>query len=131
MPTKAKTSAFPQFDNYACVGDDIRWEHEGYDFVARLMADIDSHVNDSGCYSKKQIEAWKNDEWFFVGVVVSVSKNNVELSDYAASLWGIDCNFPSRKKNTNTYLSEVAHDLQGEALDFAKIEQARINAALS
>lgn len=121
---------FPQFDSYACVGDKIEWSADGFDFVAHLEADTDSHVNDSECYTPKQITAWKNDEWFFVGVVVSVSRNGVELSEHAASLWGIDCNFPSRRKNPNWYLADVAQELQSEALNVARAEQARIVGAL-
>lgn len=125
-----KKPKFPQFGRYACVGDRISWSAEGFDFVAFLEADTDSHVDDSECYTPKQTAAWKNDEWFFVGVVVTVSRNGVKLSDHAASLWGIDCNFPSRRKNPNWYLSDVARDLQGEVLTVARTEQARIVGAL-
>jgi hypothetical protein len=54
-----------------------------------------------------------------------VSKNGVELDDNAAALWGIECNFPSRRKNPNTYLSEVAQGLEGEAL--ARAETRRVD----
>ena len=124
------TPTFPQFNSYACIGDKISWSKDGFDFVATLAEDSDSHVDDSECYSKKQIEAWKNDEWFFVGVVVSVAKNSVMLEDHAASLWGNDCNFPSRKKNPNAYLSEVAQELEGEALETAKVRVMEIIKAL-
>ena len=70
---------------------------------------------------------WKNDEWFYVGVVLSVSRNGVELSDHAASLWGIDCNFSD---TSNAYLSEVAQELEAEALDTARAEVVRIKQAL-
>lgn len=115
-----KKATFPQFNAYAIVGDFITWQAEGFDITARLEADIDTRPENSECYSKKQIEAWKNDDWFFVGVVLSVSKNGVDLGDHAVSLWGIDCNFPSRKKNPNIYLSECALDMQSEALESAR-----------
>ena len=122
---------FPQFDSYTCYGDSIRWSKGGFDFTATIVRDEDEKPENSDCYSAKNIAAWKNDEWFFVGVVLAVSKNGVELSDHAASLWGIDCNFPSRKKNPNLYLSEVAQELEGEALDVAKKRQAEILKALA
>jgi len=122
---------FPQFASYACIGDSITWQKAGFDITATLEADYDSHVDDCGCYSKNQIEAWRNDDWFFVGVVLSVSRNGVELSDHAASLWGIECNFPSRRKNPNTYLSEVAQELEHEALIVAEKEVIRVRGALA
>ena len=125
-----KKPKFPQFDRYACVGDRIHWSAEGFDFAAFLEADTDTSVDDFDCYSEKTKNAWRNDEWFFVGVVLTVSRNGVVLSDYTASLWGIDCNFPSRRKNPNWYLSDVARDLQGEVLTVARTEQARIVGAL-
>ena len=122
---------FPQFDRYACIGDSITWKKNGFDITATIEADTDSHVNDSECYSKKQIEAWKNDEWFFVGIVLSISRNGVELSGNAASLWGVECNFPSRRKNPNRYLATVAQELESEALKTAAVEIARIKVALA
>jgi len=107
---------FPQFDSYAIAGDSITWEKEGFDITATLHADTDTHVNDFECYSQIKIKQWKNDEWFFVGVVLSVSKNAVLIDDHAASLWGIDCNY---NKRSNRYLSEVAQELESEAIETA------------
>lgn len=129
--SKIKKPSFPQFDKFAIEGDSIKWEKSGFDFTATLVRDNDAHVDDSDCYSKSQVTAWRNDEWFFVGVVVSVSKNGVELDDHAAALWGVECNFPSRRENPNLYLSEVAQQLEGEALERAIVRQAEIIKALS
>jgi hypothetical protein len=122
-----KKDNFPQFDAYACEGDRIEWTRKGFDFVARLQHDTDTKPTDFECYAPADIKRWKNDEWFYVGVVLSVSRNGVKLSDHAASLWGIDCNF---SKTSNAYLSEVAKELEDEALDTAKIEVVRIKQAL-
>jgi hypothetical protein len=124
MTTK---TTFPKFDKYACEGDRIEWTREGFDFVARLQHDTDTKPSDSECYDEADIRRWKNDEWFYVGVVLSVSRNGVELSDHAASLWGIDCNFSD---TSNAYLSEVAQELEAEALDTARAEVVRIKQAL-
>ena len=118
---------FPQFPAYACQWDRIEWPAEGFDIVARLEYDTDSNPEDVECYSPEDVQRWKNDEWFYVGVVLSVSRNGVELSDHAASLWGIDCNF---NNTSNTYLSEVAQELEAEALETARAEMARIREAL-
>lgn len=119
---------FPQFDSYAIPGDTIQWQAEGFDITATLVADADTTPDVSECYSAIKIKQWKNDEWFFVGIVISVSKNDIVISDHASSLWGIECNF---NKKANKYLSEVAKELEREALDCAKIEVDKILNALS
>jgi len=118
---------FPQFNNYACTGDTITWKAQGFDLTATLEQDHDTKPTDYECYDEADIQRWRNDDWFYVGVVVSVSLNGVELSDHAASLWGVDCNFSD---TSNTYLAEVAQELETEALDTARTEAARIRAAL-
>lgn len=120
-------TTFPQFDKYACKGDRIEWTREGFDFVARLQYDTDTKPTDFDCYDPEDVERWNRDEWFYVGVVLSVSRNGVELSDHAASLWGVDCNFSD---TSNAYLSEVAQELEAEALETARAEMARIRQAL-
>lgn len=130
MATKPK-SKIPQFKQYVCAGDTVQWSHEGFNITARVEYDQDAKPDDSECYSKKQIQAWKNDEWFFCGIVLSAEFNGVKLCDHAASLWGIVCNFPSRRKNPNTYLSDVCGQLQGEAIESARAEITRILSALN
>ena len=111
----------PQFDTYVCVGDSITWQAEGFDLTASIEFDEDARPDDFDCYSPIKIKQWKNDEWFFCGVVLSVSFNGVALADHAASLWGVDCNY---NKLSNRYLSEVAKELEGEALGYAKHARA-------
>jgi hypothetical protein len=119
---------FPQFPAYACEGDRIEWTREGFDLCARLVYDTDTKPTDFDCYDPEDVQRWRNDEWFYVGVVLSVSRNDVELSDHAASLWGVDCNFSD---TSNAYLSEVARELEPEALDTARAELARTIEALT
>lgn len=117
---------FPQFDSYVCDGDTIQWTTEGFDLTARVVYDQDTKPTDFECYEPEDVQRWKDDEWFYCGLIVSVSLNGVELSDHAASLWGIDCNFG----DDNAYLTDVAQDLQAEAIPTARTEAARIRAAL-
>jgi len=63
------------------------------------------------------LKAWCEDEWCYCGIVLSVSKNGVDLEEHAASLWGIELNFPD---SNNEYLLEVANDMIGEALEAGK-----------
>lgn len=107
----------PQFDSYALEGDCIKWSAEGFDITARLEYDTQCTPMQFECYSPIKIKQWKNNEWFYVGVVLAVSFNGVELDDHAASLWGVDCNY---NKTSNKYLATVARDMQSEALDVAR-----------
>lgn len=93
-----------------------------------MQYDTDTKPTDVDCYDTEDVQRWRDDEWFYVGVVLSVSRNGVELSDHAASLWGVDCNFSD---TSNTYLSEVAQELEAEALKIARAEVARIREALT
>ena len=123
-----KNSKIPKFDSYVCIGDYVHWQHEGFDLTATVIHDHSTHIADFDCYSALKIKQWKNDEWFFAGIVISVKKNDVLLSDHAASLWGIDCNY---NKTSNKYLSEVCAELQDEAIETAKKEEKRIIKALT
>jgi len=120
-------TTFPQFAKYVCIGDTIEWTHQGFDFVARVAQDYDTKPADFDCYGPEDVTRWKNDEWFYCGIVLSVYFKGIELSDHAASLWGIDCNFSD---TSNAYLSEVAQEIEAEALDTARAEVVRIKQAL-
>lgn len=106
----------PKFNSYACIGDAVSWTVEGYTLTATITED-DSTPYGLECYFEGDIQAWKNDEWFYCGIVISVEFNGVKLENNCASLWGIECNFPGAD---NSYLSKVAEDLEGEALECAK-----------
>lgn len=71
--------------------------------------------------------AWQNDEWFYCGIILSVTIGETELTDHAASLWGIEANYPDSECEAcllcNAYLTEVANELISEALDAGKIER--------
>jgi hypothetical protein len=129
MPTR-KQPKIEQFDSFVCTGDTVEWSREGFDITATVCFDEDTRPEDSDCYTPRQIQAWREDEWFFCGIVLTVSRNGVELPGHAASLWGIECNFPSRRKNPNAYLAEVCEELQGEAIEHALREVTRIQSAL-
>jgi len=56
------------------------------------------------------------------GVILSVAIDGLTLDDHAASLWGIEANYPD---SDNAYLSEAANELLSEAIAEAKAERAR------
>lgn len=108
---------FPQFLSYACIGDYIEWDKNGYTIRAVLHEDVDTKPTDFDCYSAVKIKQWRNDEWSFCGVVLEVSFNGISLGNHCASLWGVYMNY---NKRSNRYLSEVALELESEALEYAE-----------
>jgi hypothetical protein len=68
------------------------------------------------------LRAWANDEWRWVGVVVTATRDGIELG--RASLWGIESeDYPG---SDGSYLIEVANELTGEALNDATAQLARL-----
>lgn len=110
-----------KFDEFACVGDSITWQAEGFTLRAHLEHDGDTKPTDFDCYSADDTAAWDRDEWQYVGVIVTASKAGVDLGD--ASLWGVDMNFPG---SDNSYLATVAEELQGEAIEAARAKLAEL-----
>ena len=120
------------FDKFACIGESISAEYQGIELTARIVFDSDYKIDDddfhnpdqsvTGCNDEqfaKLLEArqaWFDDDWFYCGIVISASKNGVELTDHAASLWGIECNYPD---SDNDYLRDVCNQLADEAIEEA------------
>lgn len=59
------------------------------------------------------MEAWKAGDWFYCGIVLSISYDDVLLDDRAASLWGIEANYPG---TDNSNLRTVANELLPDAV---------------
>ena len=78
-----------KFNDYIIIGDYVEYvpaNSRGFVIRATIAEDGDSSPTDYDCYSEEQIKQWKNDEWFFCGVVLSVYKAGVCLTNNAASL---------------------------------------------
>lgn len=145
----------PEFDRYTCDGDSISWLDDGFTVTARIERDDSGDKPDerdmgfwpsldpkSAGYigprsrstlarhmarAKEIMDAWKNDEWWYVGVCVTVSWLGAELTgEYDHACWGVECNYPiagrGRKANPNKYLGEVARELAQEALADARVK---------
>jgi hypothetical protein len=66
------------------------------------------------------LKAWCRDEWWYVGVAVTVSKNGIQLTGkYDHACWGIE-------STAGSFLVEVANDHLSEALDAAKTAIAKL-----
>ena len=70
------------------------------------------------------LQAWCNDEWWYVSLTLSVSYGDIDLDDYAASLCGIEVNYPG--SDHQVYLLETANELLPEALEVAKKRRAEM-----
>ena len=71
-----------------------------FDLLAYVVPDEDCLPSDFDCYTPKQLEAWRNEDWYFVGVYVVASINGIDLS--MSSLWGIEYGeFPLTDENDN------------------------------
>jgi len=128
MKTQKTTKVkFPQFASYACIGDFIEWNKNGYAIRAVLHEDSNTKPTDFDCYSAVKVKQWQNDDWAFCGVVLEVSYNDVSLGEHCASLWGVELNY---NKRSNRYLSEVALELESEALEYAENERNAMLAEL-
>ena len=115
------------FDSYVCTGDTISADVDGFTITATIHHDSDTRPDDFDCYDESTIQAWKDDEWFFCGVALQVSREGVDLTgDYGAALWGVDANYPG---SDNAYLTETANDLIEEALEDARATLARLLAS--
>ena len=141
-----------KFDDYVCIGDSITCTVDGYTVTARISHDETPdapdqrqdgfwpslYKDDAGfigagngwqdrfdaaqARAEAVMAAWNNDEWFYCGVILSVAIDGLILDRFAASLWGIEANYPD---SDNAYLTEVANELLPEALEAAISEKAR------
>ena len=105
-----------RFDAFVCEGDCIACEQDGFRIVARIVRDDSPDAPDQRQdgfwpslykdapgfigpgnnfrerFAKAQaeaeaiMEAWRKDDWFYCGIVLSVSLDGVILDEHAASL---------------------------------------------
>lgn len=96
--------------------------------VATTMAQAEGWQAPKGCNPRRlrkyvaaaehdfdMLKAWCDDRWHYVGVVISVEFDGIMLDRFAASLWGIECDYPATPNNE--YLDDVANELISEAFE--------------
>ena len=113
----------PKFNKRPLPGDSIVWRNGGFTLTARINFDDATKPREVDCYSEEDIERWKNDDWCYVGIVVTAEYRRWLLKDPAASLWGLECGLA---EDSGDYLSDVAAELFAEALQVAKVELAKL-----
>ena len=145
-----------RFQSFVCEGDSLTCEAQGFEIIARIVRDncpdapderqegfwpslyIDApgfigpgnnfreRFAQAQARAEAVMEAWRKDEWFYCGIVLSVAFEGIELESHAASLWGIEANYPD---SDNAYLTDVANELLPEALEAGRAILARLTAS--
>ncbi|MEL6278266.1 MAG: hypothetical protein AAFR28_05200 [Pseudomonadota bacterium] len=77
------------------------------------------------------MQGWRDGDWFYCGIVLAVivsdqDGDDIVLDNHAASLWGVEANYPD---TDNAYLTETANELLLEALIAARAALARVRKA--
>lgn len=135
-----------KFDSYVCEDETITAQVDGFTVTARVVRGDSPDTpderqdgfwpslrpDDAGFigadktgddlakadkHAGRIMQAWRDDAWFYCGIVLSVACASIALDNHAASLWGIEANYPD---SDNAYLTEVASELLPEALDAAR-----------
>ena len=147
-----------RFDAFVCEGDCIACEQDGFRIVARIVRDDSPDAPDQRQdgfwpslykdspgfigpgnnfrerFAKAQaeaeaiMEAWRRGDWFYCGIVLSVSLDGVILDEHAISLWGVEANYPG---SDNGYLTDVSNDLLSDAITIGRRAAERLCATLS
>lgn len=112
--SKGDTMTFTQhFDRFVYVGDYIEF-HLDREFTVRatIEHDADTSPADYDCYGDEDAAAWRNEDWFYCGVVLSIWVGDDCFREHATSLWAVEANIGT----DNAYLREVANELLPEAM---------------
>lgn len=104
---------------------------DGFDIRAELYIDIDTQPDDFDCYDHDQAVAWRNDDWMFVGTVITASHAGVDLA--SASMWGSEYGefngktvSPLDGAGTDDFAYGYGPDLIAEAVAEAKAKIAEL-----
>ena len=73
--------------------------------------------------AKEIMRCWSDGEWYYAGLVLSVRFKGVLLASHAASLWGVEVNYPD---TDNSYLTQIANELLPHAMQAAQRERNRL-----
>ncbi|MEM0984835.1 MAG: hypothetical protein AAGJ32_01185 [Pseudomonadota bacterium] len=147
-----------RFQSFVCEGDSITCEAQGFEITARIVRDdcpdapdqrqdgfwpslykdapgfigpgnnFRERFAEAQALAEAVMQAWRDDEWFYCGIVLSVSREGIVLDSYAASLWGIQANYPD---SDNSYLNTIASELLPEALGAGHAAIQRLCPALT
>src|SRR6516225_4657969 len=103
-------------------------QHNGFDIRIDVLPYSDSTPYDADCYDDADIEAWRNDEWFYVGYIYTATLDGIELG--SASIWGSEWDFPGGIDSIDGWIAENYYhsDLLAEATDEARATLTKLAA---
>lgn len=115
------------FGKFACEGDMIQCEHDGFTVIATIHSDQDCETPEQrGETEPAVIDAWLKNRWFYCAVALTVYRNGVQLTGkYDHALWGVECNYPG---DNNEYLRVVANEMLDDAIANAKNKIKQLSA---
>jgi hypothetical protein len=78
--------------NGSVMNEIDRWTQtiNGVNYIVRIVPDYDAEPTDFDFYTQREIDAWRNDKWSYVGVLVSPDIPGLDQEWFDASLWGIE-----------------------------------------
>lgn len=119
-----------KFDSFVIEGETITCIVDDVTYTATIVHDSDSSIDDDDMHNTDQSVtgtddikhatlmdnriAYLNNEWWYGGVVISAERRDGWKHDDIASVWGIECNYPSEQ---NEHLTEIANELLKEYLN--------------
>lgn len=142
-----------RFQSYVCPGDIISCEAGPFTVLAQVVPDDcpdapdqrqdgfwpSLHIGEPGfigpgpnhrqrladaqAKAEAVMEGWRKGDWFYCGIVLSVSAEGVDLAQTAAALFGVEANYPG---TDNSYLTDVANELLPEAVAAARETLVRL-----
>ncbi|HZZ17168.1 MAG TPA: hypothetical protein VFE08_14535 [Candidatus Sulfotelmatobacter sp.] len=82
---KVEIIEYPMHD-----GDPFIVEANGNRYTVEFHEDYDATPLDADCYDESDIQAWRDDQWRYIGVTVT----SEEFTDVSDDLWGLEFNYP-------------------------------------
>ena len=104
-------------------------KHDGFTITIEMVEDTDTTPFEFECYGESDIEAWRNDEWRYVGFVYTAIREGVRLG--TSSIWGTELDFPGGKMDgIGSWIAEDFYHpgLVSDAIDDARATLKRLTA---
>lgn len=103
------------------------FKHGQLTIRARMVVDEDSRPGDADCYDAADVDAWKEDRWQYVGLLVSVSWDGVAIAE--DNIWGTEHGYLGSGAYVNAMsmagtLGDVVDNALGDALMWARKAEA-------
>lgn len=92
---------------------------DGYTVILRKFYDEDAKPTDYDCYDEADIEAWRNNEWRYVGVTAEAVKDGVTFPA-SAGIWGSEDGTWADGRDIDAFDSEYVQEEIQQAIALAE-----------